>query len=108
MEHVVTVGARAAESAMGQYATMDRVQPGYYGERGVVVIQQALLAMYPPEALRLVQARLSPLTSTTFLHSVLVPEVGLALIMEDSRQPREAALKIMRNSTRYGTMMFRD
>ncbi|KZW04325.1 hypothetical protein EXIGLDRAFT_758621 [Exidia glandulosa HHB12029] len=37
-----------------------------------------------------------------------LPSPTTSLIMQDSRKPREAALKIMRNSSRYGTMMFRD
>ncbi|KZV91332.1 hypothetical protein EXIGLDRAFT_615760, partial [Exidia glandulosa HHB12029] len=108
VENIVKVGARVAESAMGQYAVFENIQPGYYGERGSVVLHQALFALYPPEVLNTAQPRYAPLSTQTFIHSVLVPEAALALIMQDTGSSRPDALKTMRASSRYGSLMFPD
>ncbi|EJD43108.1 hypothetical protein AURDEDRAFT_25289, partial [Auricularia subglabra TFB-10046 SS5] len=99
-------GSRVAESAMGQYSTFQATQPGYYGERGTVVIMQTLLALYPPYVMQRARERFVPLTILTFKLSVPVPELALALIMENGPSTRPEALKIMRKSSPYGSLMF--
>ncbi|KAH7106732.1 RTC4-like domain-containing protein, partial [Auriculariales sp. MPI-PUGE-AT-0066] len=108
LEHVQAVGLRVAESAMGQYATFERIQPGYYGERGSIVIHQTLFTMFSPEVMLAAQPNFAPLSQHTFTHAVLVPEAALLLIQQDQRTPREAALKTMRASSRFGALMFPD
>ncbi|EJD32291.1 hypothetical protein AURDEDRAFT_24719, partial [Auricularia subglabra TFB-10046 SS5] len=103
-----SLGSRRAESAMGQYATFERIQPGYYGERGAMILFQTLMALYPPHTLQQSHERFAPLTILTFIQSVLVPEAALGLIMEDLSLPRNTALRTMRASARYGSMMFPD
>ncbi|EJD51784.1 hypothetical protein AURDEDRAFT_149420 [Auricularia subglabra TFB-10046 SS5] len=108
MDNVARVGARVAESAMGQYAIFERIQPGYYGERGAVVLHQTLFSLYTPEDLQKSHHLFAPLSTQTFQHSVLVPEAALALIMDDRGETRAQALKTMRASSRYGNLMFPD
>lgn len=108
MDTVAKVGVRVAESAMGQFATFQRVQPGYYGERGAMVLHQIMLLLYPLQDLRRVIDRFAPLSEMTVRTSILLPEAALSLIMEDQGVSRADALKIMRSSSRYGNMMFPD
>lgn len=74
-----------------------------------MVLHQALFALFPPRVLAAAQPRFAPLSAQTFLHSVLVPETALALVMEDMpAASRAEALKTLRASSRYGSLMFPD
>lgn len=80
-----------------------------YGGRGSIILHQVLFAIYPPRILAAAQPLFAPLNVQAFLHSVLVPEAALALTMEDMpKKSRAEALKIMRASSRYGSLMFPD
>ncbi|KZW04317.1 hypothetical protein EXIGLDRAFT_599245 [Exidia glandulosa HHB12029] len=106
--NVVKLGARAAESAMGQYAVFDKEMPGYYGERGSMVLHRAVLGLYPDGSVEGRRGVYAPLTARTFFVSVLIPEAALALIMADTGDNRAGALKTMRDSSNYGMLQFPD
>ncbi|EJD34447.1 hypothetical protein AURDEDRAFT_131165 [Auricularia subglabra TFB-10046 SS5] len=105
---IAKVGARVAESPMGQYAAFQRFQPGYYGERGALLLLQTLAVMYPVRDLRAISDRFAPLSLQTFQYAVLLPEAALALIKEDMGTSAAGALTTMRASSHYGSMMFCD
>lgn len=51
---------------------------------------------------------ISPLTPTEFIQRILVPEVAVALIMEDMNVSKKRAMKTLRESVQYGVAMFPD
>ncbi|EJD46644.1 hypothetical protein AURDEDRAFT_124045 [Auricularia subglabra TFB-10046 SS5] len=102
---IARLGKNVAESAAGQYLTFENLQPGYYGERGGVVINLTLLKIYPPETLL---RALKPLSMATVMQAVLIPEVALALIADDFTASRNRASAIMKRSSKYGSQMFPD
>ncbi|KAI9440454.1 RTC4-like domain-containing protein [Lactarius indigo] len=106
IKEVQKMGSRAASSVKGQFESFQRTQPGYYGELGSMVMHQTLFNMFPPSSF---DARsVAPLTPQDFIQRVLVPEVALALIMEDTGQDRIQAVRTMRESAGYGVAMFPD
>ncbi|EJD38791.1 hypothetical protein AURDEDRAFT_172110 [Auricularia subglabra TFB-10046 SS5] len=102
------VGERVAESAMGQYAASKGLPVGYYGVKGSMIIHWALCKMYPDAVLSEKHERIEPLIPSMFLACVMVPEASVMLIMEDRKTTHAEALKIMWDSSNYGTMMFPD
>ncbi|EJD32407.1 hypothetical protein AURDEDRAFT_22100, partial [Auricularia subglabra TFB-10046 SS5] len=106
LDTVSRLGPRAAESAIGQYATFERIRPGYYGERGAMMLFQSLLSLYPSTQLEQARDTFAPLSVIAFLQSVLIPEAALALIMEDRNSTRQEALATLRASGAYGFAMF--
>ncbi|KAJ7169094.1 restriction of telomere capping protein 4 [Mycena crocata] len=104
------MGSRRFSGITGQLATFDKIQPGYYGEQGTIIIHHTLYEMFPfsTNHANLVQ----PLSWCDFIASVLLPAVGMCLIMEDmsldvgSEEAKNIAVSVMRESTTYGVGMF--
>ncbi|KZT59479.1 hypothetical protein CALCODRAFT_191653 [Calocera cornea HHB12733] len=101
---ILEKGARVAASAFGQYETFERCQPGYYGERGMVVIQHALDSMFADVTMSCCE----PLSVDDFIRQTLVPEAALLLIGEDLRLSRADALAVLLKSRKYGVAQFPD
>ncbi|KAF4569831.1 hypothetical protein EYR40_008811 [Pleurotus pulmonarius] len=101
-------GSRAVTGVRGQFENFEKTQPGYYGEQGSNIIHQALYSLFPPSSID--PASVTPLAPNEFISRVLVPEVAVALIMEDRRlkgdKGKAEAVKILRESAAYGVAMF--
>jgi hypothetical protein len=80
-------------------------QPGYYGTRGAEVISQVLMSGCGND-IRGSDARYEDVLYCggviNFVSSVLVPEVGVRLIMDDMDVMRNEAKRIMRDSVSFG------
>ncbi|KAJ7221443.1 RTC4-like domain-containing protein, partial [Mycena pura] len=103
-------GLRTA--AIGQFATFEKMQPGYYGEAGLVIIHESLCRLFPPDT---VDANLiRPLSLLEFVGCILVPEVAMRLIAEDmfldlnAVDDQKEAVRVLRASASYGVAMFPD
>ncbi|KAJ6581011.1 RTC4-like domain-containing protein [Mycena capillaripes] len=98
-------GSRRVSGATGQFATFNKMQPGYYGELGSVIIHKTLYRLFAdhtnPDLVH-------PLTVREFISRVLVPEVGMRLIMEDMSLETNMAVEVLRASASYGVSMFPD
>ncbi|KAH0582517.1 hypothetical protein H2248_010458 [Termitomyces sp. 'cryptogamus'] len=107
LEEVRSKGTRAVAGVRGQFASFEKIQPGYYGEMGSVIIHQTLYDLFPPASID--PDLVSPLTASEFLQRIMVPEIGVRLIMQDMNldvsQMRDA-VKILRESANYGVAMF--
>ncbi|KAF8912384.1 RTC4-like domain-containing protein, partial [Mucidula mucida] len=104
MTEVKAKGTRAMTGVRNQFANFDKMQPGYYGEQGSVIIQHTLFDMFPPATINLNDIK--PLNANEFMQRILVPEVAKSLIMEDQNVAPAKAIKILRESTTYGVAMF--
>jgi hypothetical protein len=97
---------RTAAAPMSMINFFEDSQPGYYGSRGSEVISQTLMRNYG-DYLRGSNERFEDVKYcggiTGFISSVLVPEVGVRLIMEDMDVTRHRAKQIMKESVSYGT-----
>lgn len=71
-----------------------------------MVIHQTLYNFFPPTSFH--TPSIAPFTPSEFIQRILVPEAALWLIMEDTGQPPEEAIKTMRESAAYGVTMFPD
>jgi RTC4-like domain len=73
-----------------------------------MIIHETLYDLFPPSTFD--PALTSPLTHGDFIQYVLIPEVGLRLIMEDrdlvGHRGAVEALRTLRESVRYGVVMF--
>lgn len=82
-------------------------QPGYYGPQGAETISQIIMEKYG-DTIRKRDKLFSALTFcggvTGYVSSVLVPEVGVRLIMEDMDVNWEKARDIMKESAEYGAV----
>ncbi|KAL0571669.1 hypothetical protein V5O48_010287 [Marasmius crinis-equi] len=101
-------GSNVAANVKSQFSSFDKIQPGYYGELGSVIIHHALFELFPPASIE--PDLVAPLNPKEFIGRVLVPEVAVRLIMED-RKLRGAsgfdeAVQILRKSAAYGVAMF--
>ncbi|KAJ7121165.1 hypothetical protein C8R44DRAFT_787431 [Mycena epipterygia] len=91
-----------SQGLVGNMQNFDQIQVGYYGERGIVVIETTFRRM-----LDIPLGSTTPLTPYNFMVLVLTPEAGVLLIMEDRPQStRDEAIKTMRESSAYGVQMF--
>ncbi|KAK6984200.1 RTC4-like domain-containing protein, partial [Favolaschia claudopus] len=99
------VGPRKVSSIRGQLSRFQREQPGYYGEKGSLIIHQTLYTMFAESTNK---SLVKPLSVREFIGSVLVPEVGVRLIMVDMSLGMEGAAAVMRESAEYGVAMFPD
>ncbi|KAJ7016594.1 RTC4-like domain-containing protein [Mycena alexandri] len=100
-------GSRRAIGVEGLFGTFDKVQPGYYGEKGFVIMHETLDAMFPMETTS--TDTIEPLELREFIGRVLIPEVAMCLIMEDmgiNVGEEQRAVTIMRESSGYGVSMF--
>ncbi|EPQ56747.1 hypothetical protein GLOTRDRAFT_75603, partial [Gloeophyllum trabeum ATCC 11539] len=97
-------GSRVVGSLKNQFGSFEKTQPGYYGELGSFIIQQTLYNMFPPATFD--AELIAPLNPTEFIQRVLVPEVGIALIMEDMNLDVGEAVQTLRESVQYGVAMY--
>ncbi|KAG8988862.1 hypothetical protein FRB90_002523, partial [Tulasnella sp. 427] len=79
---------------------------GYYGEKGYVVITQALQTMFPQDSITATSIR--PLPYSIYIGSILVAEATVLLIQEDLKIDRSEALEIRKASAVYGIYTFPD
>jgi hypothetical protein len=94
---------------MSQINVFDDLQPGYYGSTGAGIISDVVLNRLGKD----IRGREELFDSlkfcggvTGYVSSVVVPEVGLLLIMEDLPGISKAeAKRIMRDSVAYGAAM---
>lgn len=73
--------------------------------QGFSLILQTIKAMFNTED---IDNACVPLDANTFFEMVLVPEVAVLLIMEDTLMGREEAIEILKESREYGSAMFPD
>ncbi|KAF5383667.1 hypothetical protein D9615_003785 [Tricholomella constricta] len=107
MKEVKQKGSRAVAGVRGQFASFEKMQPGYYGELGSVIIHQTLYDLFPLASID--HNLVSPLTGNEFVQRILVPEVGVRLIMEDMGLDESKtldAVRVLRESANYGVAMF--
>jgi len=94
-----------AANPMTMIELFDECQPGYYGPRGSEVISDLVLSRLG-EYIRRNERVYEDLKFcggvTGFISSVVVPEVGVRLVMEDRNVPKEEARTIMKDSVAYG------
>ncbi|OAA60985.1 hypothetical protein SPI_05009 [Niveomyces insectorum RCEF 264] len=81
--------------------------PGYYGQRGLRVMSEAIVRTFAPVLRR--QAVQDPLIAargySQFVQDVLVPELAVRLIMEDMAVDAVDAQKILRDSVAIGELL---
>jgi hypothetical protein len=99
---------RNAATPMAMFQVFDLTQPGYYGPRGVELITRLVMERFAdeirhstklPEALRFCGGVMG------YVSSVIVPEVGIRLIMEDKDIDWAKARQIMKESVAYGSVI---
>jgi hypothetical protein len=96
---------KTAATPMAMINLFDESQPGYYGSRGAEIISQIVLRRLGDEIRgkkELFDALKFCGGVTGYVSSVLVPEVGLRLIMEDMDISKSEARSIMKDSVAYG------
>ncbi|TLD09917.1 hypothetical protein PgNI_06304 [Pyricularia grisea] len=81
--------------------------PGYYGFRGLRLMTEYLVKRFSGKLReRAIQDRLVAARGhTTFVQSVLVPELAVQLMMEDLDIGAEAARNVLRESAKLGEML---
>jgi hypothetical protein len=81
-----------------------RIYNHSYGEKGSVVIQNALLYMFAldPRTLHSIK----PLSLPLFIQHILVPHVAMLLIASDLQCSPSIAFGVMRDSREYGYQHF--
>ncbi|KAI6139799.1 RTC4-like domain-containing protein [Pisolithus tinctorius] len=99
-------GSRTTVGVKGQFASFEKIQPGYYGEQGSVIIHQTLFNLFPPSSFD--SSLVEPLTPTEFIQRVLVPETAAHLIAQDLGVDMDYAIMTLHESARYGVAMFPD
>ncbi|KZT21190.1 hypothetical protein NEOLEDRAFT_793259 [Neolentinus lepideus HHB14362 ss-1] len=97
-------GSRVVGSLKNQFGSFEKTQPGYYGEMGSLIIQQTLYTMFPPATFD--PKLIAPLNPTEFIQRILVPQVGVALIMDDMHLDVAGAVDTLRESAQYGVAMY--
>ncbi|KAI1785057.1 hypothetical protein LXA43DRAFT_1066272 [Ganoderma leucocontextum] len=75
---------------------------GYYGEQGHEIIHFMLLHLFRGVAIE----DLRPMSFETLVGSVLLPEVSTRLIMDDLTCSQADAIRILDESSEYGSRMF--
>jgi RTC4-like domain len=92
---------------MIQMKMFEDSQPGYYGPQGAELISQIVMEKFG-EKIRKSDNLLPALKFcggvTGYVSTVLVPEVGVRLIMEDLGIEREEAKGVMKESVEYGAV----
>ncbi|KAI6101201.1 RTC4-like domain-containing protein [Pisolithus sp. B1] len=99
-------GSRTTVGVKGQFASFEKIQPGYYGEQGSVIIHQTLFNLFPPSSFD--SSLIKPLTPSEFIQRVLVPETAARLIAQDLGVDMDYAIVTLHESARYGVAMFPD
>ncbi|KAG2354427.1 restriction of telomere capping protein 4, partial [Suillus spraguei] len=99
-------GSRTITGVKGQFFAFEKTQPGYYGELGLLIINQTLYDLFPFSSFD--TSLIVPLSPAEFVQLVLVPEVAVRLIMQDLHLDRDKAIITLRESSQYGVGMFPD
>jgi RTC4-like domain len=101
-------GNRSVVQPMTMINVFDELQPGYYGPRGREIISDTVLKKMG-DSIRKTDAIFEELRFcggvTEFISSIVVPEIGVRLVMEDRGLKREEAVKVMRRSVPYGNIV---
>ncbi|KIY62698.1 hypothetical protein CYLTODRAFT_494461 [Cylindrobasidium torrendii FP15055 ss-10] len=97
-------GAHTYGQVHSQLATFDKMRPGYYGERGMAIIQATLYDMFPPSQMD--QSLLKPIQPVDFICRVLAPHAASQLIASDLDLSTTQAITVLRKSSDYGAAMF--
>ncbi|THH00643.1 hypothetical protein EW026_g1928 [Hermanssonia centrifuga] len=106
VKNVKKKGSRKATGIHGQMSNFSKIQPGYYGELGSVIISQTIYNLFPPSEFP--PHSTLPLTPTEFIQRILVPEAAVSLVIQDMQQTRAQAIATLRESAQYGVAMFPD
>ncbi|CCM02591.1 uncharacterized protein FIBRA_04694 [Fibroporia radiculosa] len=106
IKNVRKKGSRQTTSIAGQFANFNKIQPGYYGELGYIIIHQTIYNLFPLSSFD--ASSTFPLTPADFVQHILVPEAAVYLIVEDMGQTRQQAIVTLRESAEYGVAMFPD
>ncbi|KAF7966268.1 hypothetical protein HWV62_39397 [Athelia sp. TMB] len=95
------MGTVAASRVGSQLGRFEGHGTGYYGDEGYIIIQSALMVMFPDYSFDT-----SPFPSLDwklFREKVLIPEVSTRLIQEDLSLDRKASIKALRASQKFGS-----
>ncbi|KZV83711.1 hypothetical protein EXIGLDRAFT_777308 [Exidia glandulosa HHB12029] len=93
------------EGSRGQRLTIDDFGTGYYGYKGYGIFFNLVYQLFD---IPTVKPRFAPLSIVSIVTCILIPEIALALIMEDKSCEEKLAIDILRKSTDYGRNMFPD
>ena len=99
---------RNAATPMAMFQVFDLTQPGYYGPRGVELITRLVMEKFADEirnSKKLQESLRFCGGVMGYVSSVIVPEVGIRLIMEDKDIDWEKARQIMKESVAYGSVI---
>ena len=99
---------RNAATPMAMFQVFDLTQPGYYGPRGVELITRLVMENFADEirnSKKLQESLRFCGGVMGYVSSVIVPEVGIRLIMEDKDIDWEKARQIMKESVAYGSVI---
>jgi hypothetical protein len=99
---------RNAATPMAMFQVFDLTQPGYYGPRGVELITRLVMEKFADEIRKSKKLQESLRFCggvMGYVSSVIVPEVGIRLIMEDKDIDWEKARQIMKESVAYGSVI---
>ena len=100
--------SKTAAAPMTRINSFKDSQPGYYGPHGANIISDCILSNLADE-IRLNEMLYEQLKFcggvVGYISSVLVPEVGLCLIMEDFNVLKPVARQIMKGSIAYGRLV---
>lgn len=99
---------RNAATPMAMFQVFDLTQPGYYGPRGVELITRLVMERFADEirhSTKLQEALRFCGGVMGYVSSVIVPEVGIRLIMEDKDIDWAKARQIMKESVAYGSVI---
>jgi len=102
------VSRRMAAQPMMRIKLFNDCQPGYYGPRGMELISEIMMksfGMYIRNKESLMDGVNFCGGVTGFVSSVIVPEVGVRLIMDDMDVNWKEACQIMKDSVAYGNVI---
>ncbi|KAJ7587967.1 hypothetical protein C8J56DRAFT_1050032 [Mycena floridula] len=109
MKQVKTKGLNATLASLSQLEIFNGF--GYYGEIGYMVVMHTLDDIFPEESIDFKD--IEPLDGGSFKHFILGPEVIVCLVMDDldlggAADAYRKAVRIVKDSTSYGLIMFPD
>ncbi|CAG8845894.1 43268_t:CDS:2, partial [Gigaspora margarita] len=91
------IGAKKPTALMGRFLNFI---PGYYGTKGMSVIQSTLSALITSNELTYEMTK--PQSPDEYLNEVLVPEAAIRLIAQDRQIGLDEAKKVMEDSVEFG------
>ncbi|KAF7298332.1 RTC4 domain-containing protein [Mycena kentingensis (nom. inval.)] len=98
--------SRQAASLSRQMAVADRASlgGGYYGDIGLLIVEKVVEYMFP-DHIRRSQSKTDLPSYSIFLREVLVPEVIIRLVQQDSNVSAPAASSTIKESYRFGLVL---